>query len=128
MALEYNRELWQRVDALRGNMSVRELAEKAHVNERTLQSTRTLGTQPKLNMLYPMAKVLGTTIEYLYTGERPEIEFEDYPIFRKISSSQTLIDIAQRLTEATAVEIEMVCRLLRIEKNRTSSTTGSYTA
>ena len=125
MGKEVNRELWDRVDELRGNMSIRELAEKSGLNEGSLQTTRSLGSQPKLGMLYPISKVLGTTIEYLYTGQKPEIEFEDYPIFRKISSSETLIRIAERLTEATAVEIEMVCRILNIEKGHISNTMES---
>lgn len=112
----YSRELWDRVDELRGEMTVKELAAKSGINERTLESTKSLGTLPKVQMLYPLARTLGTTMEYLYAGIE-ESEYSDNPVFRKISSSQLLFDITSRLANATPEEVEMVRRMLEIPKS-----------
>lgn len=112
----YSRELWDRVDELRGEMTVKELAAKSGINERTLESTKSLGTLPKVQMLYPLARTLGTTMEYLYAGIE-EGEYSDNPVFRKISSSQLLFDITSRLANATPEEVEMVRRMLEIPKS-----------
>lgn len=111
----YSRELWNRVDKLRGEMTVKELAAKSGVNERTLESTKSLGTLPKLQMLYPLAQTLGTTMEYLYAGIE-ENEYSDNPTFRKIASNQLLFDITSRLANATSGEVDMVRRMLEIPK------------
>lgn len=66
-------------------------------------------------MLYPIAQVLGTTVEYLYTGIE-ESEYSDNPVFRKISSSQLLFDIASKLADATPEEVEVVRRVLDVDK------------
>lgn len=112
----YSRELWDRVDELRGEMTVKELAAKSGINERTLESTKSLGTLPKVQMLYPLARTLGTTMEYLYAGIE-ESEYSDNPVFRKISSSQLLFDITSHLANATPEEVEMVRRMLEIPKS-----------
>lgn len=67
-------------------------------------------------MLYPLARTLGTTMEYLYAGIE-ESEYSDNPVFRKISSSQLLFDITSRLANATPEEVEMVRRMLEIPKS-----------
>lgn len=97
-------------------MTVKELAAKSGINERTLESTKSLGTLPKVQMLYPLARTLGTTMEYLYVGIE-ESEYSDNPVFRKISSSQLLFDITSRLANATPEEVEMVRRMLEIPKS-----------
>lgn len=66
-------------------------------------------------MLYPLARTLGTTMEYLYAGIE-ESEYSDNPVFRKISSSQLLSDITSHLASATPEEIEMVRRILNVPK------------
>lgn len=121
--MDLNEELWKRVDELRGRMTIRELAEKAGLSEPSLQTTRAVKSQPKIQMLYPIAKVLGTTMEYLYTGERED--WEDSLVFRKISSSQELFDIASALCKAEPMEVEMVSRLLNIKKDTSSAKEGA---
>lgn len=108
-------DVWKRIDELRGDMSVRALSEKAGIPERSLQTTRYQETLPKLQMLYPLAQALGTTVEYLYTGVE-EDEYSDNPVFRKISSSQLLFDIASKLADATPEEVDLVRRVLDIDK------------
>lgn len=70
---------------------------------------------PKMSMLYPMAKVLHTTMDYLYSGKDSPDDF-DTPTFRKLSSSQDLIDICNALVNADKAEIEMIKRILQIDK------------
>ena len=112
---EINRDLWRRVDELRGKMSIRELAEKTGLSESSVHTTRTMGTQPKLQMLYPIAQALGTTVEYLYTGKTDDY-YPDNEVFRKIASSQLLFDIVTKIANGTPEEIEMVRRILEIPK------------
>lgn len=117
---EKNEGFWQRVDELRGRLTVREMAERTGISEQTLQTTRATKAQPKFQMAYPIAKLLGTTLEYLYTGEREE--WDDIVVFRKISSSQQLFDIAEALCHAEPWEVEAVARMLNIQKNTPTST------
>lgn len=112
--MESSTDLWKRVDELRGRMSIRELSEKTGISEGTLQTTRVMKQVPKLSMLYPIAQALGTNVDYLYTG-REITDSYDTPLFRKLSSSQDLIDICTALVDADKIEIEMVKRILRIE-------------
>lgn len=121
--MDYNEELWRRVDELRGRMTIRELAERSGVSEPSLQTTRAVKSQPKIQMLYPIAKVLGTTMEYLYNGERED--WEDSAVFRKIASSQDLFDIASALCHAEPYEIDMVGRMLGIKKDTSASGAGA---
>ena len=114
------RQLWNRIDKLRGSMSIRELSERTGILEGSLQTTRSLGTLPKMQMLYPIAQALGTTVEYLYTGIE-ENEYSDNPVFRKISSSQLLFDIVSKLADATPEEIEVVRRVLDVDKPKSMS-------
>lgn len=128
-------QFWNRVDELRGNMSIRILAEKAGISEKSLQVTRSLESLPKMQTVYPLAQTLGTTMEYLYAGiekrkskdEReedpsigeekcPDNQISENPIFQKIASSQLLSDITSHLASATPEEIEMVRRILNVPK------------
>ena len=119
--MEVNEAVWQRIDELRGRMSIRELAEATGLKEGSLQTTRAMKSLPKLQMLYPIAQVLKTSIDYLYTGKEP-IDNYDTPLFRKLSSSQDFIDICEALIKADETEVEMVKRILHIEKDISSST------
>lgn len=114
MAEKYE-DVWKRIDELRGRMPVRELAEKSGVNETSLQCARVNGTLPKLQFLYPVAKTLGTTVEYLYTGT-DENNWKGDRVLEKVMSSQLLFDITARIADATPEEVEMVRRMLDIPK------------
>lgn len=61
-------EFWKRVDELKGDMFLQELAEKAGLNYRTMRNQRSRCTFPKPADMQAIAKVLGTTQEYLMTG------------------------------------------------------------
>ena len=120
---DVSKELWNRIDDLRGRMSMRELCEQLHLPEPSMQTTRVRGTVPKVSTLYSIARLLGTTMEYLYTGEREE--WDDSIIFRKMASSQQLMDIAEALCRAEPHEIEMVGRMLGIQKGTSSAVAGA---
>jgi transcriptional regulator with XRE-family HTH domain len=113
--MEISEDLWKRVDDLRGKMSIRELAEKSGLGEGTLQTTRVMKSVPKTSTLFPIAKALNTSMDYLYSGQEAPDNF-DAPIFRKLSSSQDLIDICTALITAEPAEIEIIKRILRIDK------------
>ncbi len=61
-------EFWKRVDELKGDMFLQELAEKAGLNYKTMRNQRSNCTFPKSVDMQAIAKVLGTTQEYLMTG------------------------------------------------------------
>lgn len=110
------RDLWDRVDELRGRRSVRELAEESGIIEGSLQVTRASGTLPKLPMLYALSKTLGTTMEWLYAGENIT-ETYDAPLFQRLSQSQDLVDICEALVStATQEDIELCKRVLGISR------------
>lgn len=110
------RDLWDRVDELRGRMSIRELAQKAGLNESSLQTTRSCGTLPKLDTLYPLSLALGTTMEWLYAGQNVT-ETYDAPLFQKLAQSQDLIDICEALVStATQEDIELCKRVLGVSR------------
>lgn len=121
---EKNEGFWERVDELRGNTSVRELAEVLGMPEKSLQSTRIVKQMPKVGMVYAFAKYFGTTMEYLYTGERED--WEDSAVFRKMASDQRYMDICSRLMTATDSEIDMVMRMLEIKKDTSPATAGAF--
>lgn len=123
--MEKNAGFWERFDELRAinRTSVRQIAEELHIRESSLQSTRIYKTLPKLPWIYALAKYFGTTVEYLYTGERED--WEDNEVFRKMASDQRYMDICTRLMTATDIEIEMCMRVLDIKKDTSHATAGA---
>lgn len=120
------RDLWDRVDELRGRTSIRELAEKTGLNEASLQTTRACGTLPKLDTLYPLSKALGTTMEWLYAGENITQTY-DAPLFQRLAQSQDLIDICEALVStATQEDVELCKRVLGISRKVRISNGGGY--
>lgn len=115
MTTEITRALWDRIDELKGKTSLKELAEKSGLKGNSLQVMKSKNSLPSMQMLYPLAQTLGTTVEYLYTGVE-EDEYSDNPVFRKIASSQLLFNIASKLAEATPEEVEVVRRVLDVDK------------
>lgn len=120
-----SRALWDRVDDLRGRMSVRELAEKAGLNESSLQTTRACGTMPKLETLYPISKALGTTMEWLFAGDNITNNY-DAPLFQKLSQSQDLIDICEALVSTATQEDIMLCKRVLGVKPRVQNGGGRF--
>ena len=115
MSTETARALWNRIDKLKGKTSLKELAEKSGLNGSSLQVMKSKDSLPSMNVVYPLAQSLGTTMEYLYKGVE-ENRYSDNPIFSKLSSNRLLSDIASRLADATPEEVEMVRRILEIPR------------
>lgn len=115
MSTETARALWNRIDELKGKTSLKELAEKSGLNGSSLQVMKSKDSLPSMNVVYPIAQTLGTTVEYLYTGTEGNNWKEDR-VIKKVLSSQLLFDITARIADATPEEVEMVRRMLEVPK------------
>lgn len=82
-------EFWNRVDLLRKDMQLQDLARMAGISYKTLTNQRVEHRYPKAEDMKNIARVLGTTQEFLMTGENR---------YRKEERSSTLSP------EALAVE------------------------
>lgn len=125
--METNNDFWKRFDERRAakGLGLVEFARKNGLSYDTLQGQYYSKRVPKVKNMYSYAKALDTTMDYLYAGDTDE-DF-DTALFRKLSSSQELIDICVRLTEATKEELEFVRRALNMtEKNIGLNTMEKY--
>lgn len=62
-------EFWNRVDLLRKDMQLQDLARMAGISYKTLTNQRVEHRYPKAEDMKNIARVLGTTQEFLMTGE-----------------------------------------------------------
>lgn len=65
---EFAFEYWERVDKLRGNKPLSEIAEAMGIKEQSLRNMRSECRYPKLSASRQLATYLGTTVDYLMTG------------------------------------------------------------
>lgn len=93
---------WERVDALSKSRSLKEFAYSVDVNYTLLLNWRTKKRLPALEQACRIAKVLGTTVEFLITGRDPEIP------------SAHLRDIVRKLETSSEFDLELVRRVLRL--------------
>lgn len=65
------RQFWVRVDNLRSNISLKEIASTANINYNSLRNKRSgkIAILPNLQDSYAIARALNTSIEFLLTGE-----------------------------------------------------------
>jgi transcriptional regulator with XRE-family HTH domain len=97
------RAFWNRIDSLRGKMQLHELAIASNMSFTTLRnqkSGRTLQL-PKTLQAYSMAKTLNTTVEFLLTGNDPNI-FSSILVKAYSEASETnkrIVDIALSLDD-----------------------------
>lgn len=121
--MEQNIELWERFDERRAarGLGLVEFARNYGLSYDTLQGQYYSKSVPKVKTLYAIAQALETTMDYLYAGDEDE-DF-DTVLFRKLSQSQELIDICERLVSASREELKYVRRALDMEKNDGSNTT-----
>ena len=68
-------EFWNRVDLLRKDMQLQDLARMAGISYKTLTNQRVEHRYPKAEDMKNIARVLGTTQEYLMTGESRKTEY-----------------------------------------------------
>lgn len=95
---------WKNVDRILGQQKLIDAAEKAGINYRTIKNQRSDSRLPRLEDAFKIARSLGTTVEYLMTGEMEE---EGYPI-----RIERIID---RCLIASDDDLALVERVLRIE-------------
>ena len=62
-------QFWNRVDDMRGDMSLKELAERAGINYLTMKGMRSSCRYPKENAIMQIAEVLNTTPDILLSGK-----------------------------------------------------------
>ena len=99
-------EYWQRVDVIRGKISLEKLAEVAGLNAASLRNMKSQNRYPKSEASARIASFLGTTTEYLLFGD-PSQE----------PNTPTRTDaIIDKLRTASDMELEMVERILGIGK------------
>lgn len=83
-------EFWETVESLRKeqNTSYRWLAKKMGVSETTVSTMRRNGTEPRATEAVRLATALGTTVEFLVTGE-PDSYYKKYSTLK--SALQTIL-------------------------------------
>lgn len=65
---EFAFQFWERVDYLRGSMTLAEMAQKTGIKHSLLRNLRTDNRYPKTEDSSKIAKCLNTTIDYLIYG------------------------------------------------------------
>lgn len=85
---------WRRVDLLmdRSRETIGDLSSKSGIPYNTIITQRTRRTIPKIEQLVEMSIALGTTIDFLVTGNNPEDE-----ISRELKQNPPAKFLAQRI-------------------------------
>ena len=91
---------WRNVDYCLGCRNIADLARESNISYNTIRNQRSQNTLPNGFDMLSIAKVLGTTVEYLMTGEEPPPRHTSYD------------DIIERLNNSTREERDMVRRML----------------
>lgn len=65
-------EYWERVDELRGDKSLSDLAKIMKIKDQSLRNMRSQNRYPKLEASQCLADYLGVSVSYLMTGKEPE--------------------------------------------------------
>lgn len=91
----YIYNFWNRVDIRRKQrgLSLKDLSEKISVSYAVLKGQRTRNSLPKTMQIYEMAHSLDTSMEYLLTGVRQEVD----PISKTIADNPALRDLFVKL-------------------------------
>ena len=109
---------WGRVDDLRGERTLGELAAGMGLKEQSLRAMRSQMRYPKADALSRLADFLGTTTEYLVYGkgdavgrDLPEVEFvrqspEARTLIRAVMQDPALLRALSLVIESTRVTID----------------------
>lgn len=62
-------QFWQRVDTLRGDRALKDIAEEFHLNYNTIRDMRARERYPKIETCAGLARSLHTTLDFLLLGE-----------------------------------------------------------
>lgn len=101
-SIEEARGFWNRFDALRGSRTIKDIANAIGIDYELVRVQRTRYRTPKLGLAVNLANELGTTVEYLATGENGGIPFSLvlYNAYMNASDdSRRIVDIALSLDE-----------------------------
>lgn len=104
---------WKRVDELKKGMSLSELSELANIKYQQVRHLRSENRYPKANEIYDIAKILGSSSDYLISGEDEKsvkdedlLFVRDNPLCRKIV--RFLME-DERLLEVVGAFVESAC-------------------
>lgn len=93
---------WNRVDKLWQDRSLKDFSASTGIDYVLLLNWRTKKRLPSLEHACSISTLLGTTIEYLVTGEDPD------------APAERIQQIVKRLESADDVDIELVRRVLHM--------------
>ncbi len=108
---------WERVDDLRGEKTLSELASVMGLKEQSLRAMRSKLRCPKADALSRLSEYLNTTVEYLVHGtvtqdhDLPEVEFvrnspEARTLIRAIMKDPALLRALSLVIESTRANID----------------------
>ena len=108
---------WRRVDDLRGDITLGELASVMGLKEQSLRAMRSKLRCPKADALSKLADRLNTSVEYLVNGaeskdhDLPEVEFvrnspEARSLIRAIMKDPPLLSALSLVIESTRATID----------------------
>lgn len=108
---ERSYQIWNRVDLLKGDLSLSDLAEKVGIKYQRMKEQRSSGRIPSADDIYRIARGLNTTMEYLYAGEGQGVASEEArlvdedqdlrALVRAISRDRTLLRLLSGVIQST---------------------------
>lgn len=93
---EKSYQIWNRIDKLKGNLTLNGLAEKVDIKYQQMKEQRSSGRVPSAEDLYRISKALNTTMEYLYAGEVAETASEEARLVDEDPDLQALVRAVSR--------------------------------
>ena len=87
---------WTRIDSLLGKRSLVWLAKETGLNYGSMKNRRTLDRFPSVEDSYIIAKTLGTTVEYLLTGESEQLACPEAKAVQEDGTLQALVRAVMR--------------------------------
>jgi len=95
-------EFWKQVDIVRGQKSLRNVADECHLNYQVVKDQRSDNRLPKLEDAVAIARVLGVSVESLLSSQ-PAIQSHHSP---------EVEEIARKLESLPMEELYMVGRMV----------------
>lgn len=95
--------IWQRIDLLRNERSLIDISDASGIKYQRIKEQRSSNRIPSAFDLYQLASALGTTMEYLLTGESSVSAY-----------SPRIKAIADACTRASDLELAMIEKILSL--------------
>lgn len=108
-------KFWERFDKQRKNVgiSIKTITEKLGISYPLLITQRSRQIYPSVTTACKIAKILGTTVEYLATGEQL-VDMSQQGIITQDGHSLVPLDIALALSHASNEDLKLVRRIFRL--------------